>query len=230
MTLAVLEFRPIVAWPGALLDDADRAPSPFQADWPKTRALLREEAGRLDAGAVFVALALAPSDFTVAGDVKARARPAHPGVIVSIPEARGGALTLATDVFTGRYYDDVGWHANARAVALALGDLRRLDRYGIASQGQQYAGFRAIGTGTPLGTGGPAPMTLDAAARALLAAAGIAGIPPASLIDEPTVRAMVYRKAAARTHPDQAGGSTEAFQRVEAANAALSAPRPTPAA
>lgn len=42
------------------------------------------------------------------------------------------------------WYGEVDWQINLRAIALGLEALRKLDRYGITSRGEQYTGWRAI--------------------------------------------------------------------------------------
>lgn len=64
--------------------------------------------------------------------------------------------------------------SNLRAITLGLEKLRRLDEYGITARGQQYAGFRELGSGgTPLASG----MTVREAVDVLLDGAGATNSP-----------------------------------------------------
>jgi hypothetical protein len=61
---------------------------------------------------------------------------------------------------------------NLRAIALGLEALRKVERYGIAERGQQYAGFAQIGAGTAMGQSLDHVMTADEAARIVAEGAG----------------------------------------------------------
>lgn len=77
------------------------------------------------------------------GDAKAALKKHHPDVggrledIVAINAAMDPKkrLIYACDVCDF-------WQHNVRSIALGLGSLRAVDRYGISSRGEQYAGFR----------------------------------------------------------------------------------------
>jgi hypothetical protein len=77
----------------------------------------------------------------LSGTLRANARTNHPGAEVSF-EADGRRLIFFTDA-----YPSVA--ANLRAIGLGLDALRAVDRYGITSTGEQYAGFAAITAGGP---------------------------------------------------------------------------------
>lgn len=194
MSLPSIVYRPIRPgdWPGALtFEPFERKSSQFQAGLDDTRTLLRYEVGRLgrttDSRQIVVQLAIGETDLRADGQPKVRADFKHPGVIVSF-DSRHGSLRYATDRFKT-------WDANLRAVALGLEALRKVDRYGIGADGEQYTGFRAIETGSGI------PTTSEAA-RALLESYG--GL----------------RAALKATHPDR-GGGTEEFREVQAAREVL---------
>lgn len=238
--------RPLVDWPGRLLDDADRKGTPFRATWTDTTDLLARETAMLGGREVIVQLAVKDRDVRVDGWIRADARPKHPGVTVVVPESGQGRVSFSTDRYAGgsvfvpqkerRHPDDAGmrqvpgWQANVRAIALSMQALRAADRHGIM-QGRQYAGFRELPAGTPMGAGGQ--MTADEAARFLAehAAVGLdggmvaypwgpAGKGYLPLLADPAERSRAYRLAVLRLHPD-GGGDSDLFRRLVAARTLL---------
>lgn len=210
--------RPIESWPGKLLgDDIYRDYPQFSAAWSDTVNLLEREVTmlteRLRDPEVVLQLAVQESDLRLDGWIRASAKPAHPGAIVSF-ESRYGPLRYATDRFRGNPARGIpGWQANVRAIALGLEALRKVDRYGISKDGQQYRGWQAL----PPGVNPDAPMTVDDAARFIARWADtnddkLASV-AAEIIDRPGVRATLYRQAASRLHPD-VGGDPALFRRL----------------
>ena len=127
-------LRPIVQWPGTLA--RGRATSPFSAPWRRTEELLERELWNLGAKHTVLQIAVTELDFRQDGQIRASARPAHPGVILAF-DSKHGPMQYACDRF-----DD--WQDNVRAIALALEALRKVDRYGITKRGEQYAGWKAL--------------------------------------------------------------------------------------
>lgn len=125
---------------------------------------------------------------------------------LSFTSAKHGPMTYPCDAFTGRYYGDVDWQVNLRAIALGLEHLRALDRYGIAGRGEQYAGWRAIEAAAPVGFD-----SADAALRWL------ADLTQSHRGTDPVV---LLRRASKDHHPD-AGGDPEIYGRVDAARQLL---------
>lgn len=185
---AALRFRPIEQWPGELTRSRRR--SPFEASLSATQDLLTRELRALNARTVVIQLAIGEIDLRNDGLPRASARPEHPGVILSL-DSPYGPLSYPCDTFTD-------WQSNLRAIALALEALRKVDRYGVTKNGEQYTGWRQIEGRTPTG-----PMTV-AEARAFMAQHGD------------------YRTAARKLHPDT-GGSAEEFQRLQEARRVLEA-------
>jgi hypothetical protein len=135
----MIHVRPIVLWPHA--ETRGRKRAAFSAGWGQTVDLLEREVWHLGARRAVLQLAVTEEDIRLDGAIRANARPAHPGAIVSF-ESKHGPLEYATDVFDR-------WQDNVRAIALGLEALRKVDRYGIAKRGEQYRGWKALGAGGP---------------------------------------------------------------------------------
>lgn len=178
-----VRFRPIQHWP-AEFSRTHVFHNPFRAGWRDTLNLLEFELDKLGADSVVIELDLEESDIRLDGWPRANAQPRHPGVIVSF-ESKHGPLRYGTDAFPD-------YEANLRAIALALEALRKIDRYGIGSRGEQYQGYRAL----------PAGGDQERAQRGRL------------LIEQHGS----IRAAEKATHPD-AGGDANDFAAVQAAKA-----------
>jgi hypothetical protein len=132
-------------------------------------------------------------------------------VILTFQTRKHGPLTYSTDSFDH-------WHGNLRAIALGLDCLRRVERYGIGSKGQQYAGYRELPSGIALGSA----MTVEEAARLLAAESGEGWESEDLLVevgygDSDHERiSTAYRMAAKKHHPDN-GGDPELFRKLTVA-------------
>lgn len=188
--------KPIVTWPGELT--RNRKPSPFYSSWSDTLELLGRELRAVRATARVIQVAIPEAEFRVDGYPRANARQQHPGVIVSFTTRAAGALSFPCDQFTH-------WQTNVRAIALAMEALRKVDRYGITRNAEQYQGWKAIGSGRAIG----GVMTEAEALGVLLAAA--------EPVDEAWSLPTLLRAARANAHPDRHHGSREAWDRVESA-------------
>lgn len=131
-------FRPIDVWPGE--QTCSRQRSRFKSSWSDTDWQLERELKQLNATSIVIQLALEEKDIRLDGKPRATSRPSHPGVVLAF-DSKYGPLKYATDTF-----DD--WRDNLRAITLGLEALRKVDRYGITKRGEQYTGWKAIGTGT----------------------------------------------------------------------------------
>lgn len=211
MTAHVFEALrvPPASWKPAVFD---RPSSPFSAKYSQTIGELGVELRALSATQAVIGVDTAVGNVNRDGSMRADAIVRHPGVQL-IVETRGlGTLTYTTDKFGG-WSRQPGWHANLRAIVLGLSDLRRLERYGIAERGQQYAGFGALPPATAMG---PA-MTVEQAASLL---ARHTSRSREAIVAEAEVASRAYRAAARQTHPDT-GGDAVAFREVQAAKAVL---------
>jgi hypothetical protein len=165
-----------------------------------TLEVLERELRMLRAKNTELLMALRPEDFRMDGKPRASASPEHPGVVLSF-DSKHGHLSYPCDTFTT-------WQANLRAIAFALEALRKVDRYGVTSHGEQYRGFLALeATAMPSGF-----TTADGAAEWLNDEFGEPG----------TVHTYseLLRRAQRATHPDM-GGDPARFQRVSLAEAKL---------
>jgi hypothetical protein len=216
-----LDWRvvPIERWPGAPTED--RKSHPFRkqgshgwiqsgVNWSSTVELLERELRQLEAEGILLQMAVTSRDIRNDGWIRANARPEHPGVILTF-DSRHGPLSYPCDTF-----DD--WQANARAIALALEALRKVDRYGVSRRGEQYRGWGAL----PPAGGSTATITAEVAAGVVLGFGG--GWSDPDLLEEvlgswEACRSWI-REAEKETHPDT-GGKTEDFQRVQQAKAVL---------
>lgn len=180
-----IKCRPISTFPEEF--KAGRmASSPFRSGWTATMELLERELDKLGARGAVIELALTEREIRLDGWPRAEARPSHPGVVISF-DSRHGPLRYGTDAFPH-------WQDNVRAIALGLEALRKVDRYGIGKRGEQYQGWRQLGSGAPDMSRAEAQELLD----------GYGG-----------------EKAALKaTHPDT-GGNEADFAQVQRARAAL---------
>lgn len=217
--------RPIDTWPnGTLTPDHARQFSRFKASWRDTLGVLDRELDQLRATNVVMMLDVAERDCRLDGQLRADAKPGHPGVILAF-DSKHGPLKYATDTFKGTGYQGFipGWQANVRAIALGLEALRRVDRYGITQRGEQYTGWKALGAGIAM----PAAAGFTSIEEAAAFVAQHAGTDwdAGDLLDRPGVPhdgsvERAYRIAAKALHPD-AGGDPDQFKRLTEARRML---------
>ena len=177
-------------------------PIPFKASWRQTLTELGRELSYLDAERIILELDVSPSRIRRDGLLYADAKVGHRGVRLSF-ESRHGQLAYTCDTYEGRWSGDMpDWQANVRAIRLTLEALRAVDRYG-ATQGEQYAGFKAL-------EARPAGIGREAALEILRTIAG-------PMDDEQAL----YRRARGLAHPDRHAGERKWWDQVEAAGRAL---------
>jgi len=200
---AGLRFRPIQQWPGALTRSRRR--SPFEAGLSATQDLLTRELRALNAKTVVIQLAIGETDLRNDGLPRASARPEHPGVILSL-ESPYGPLSYPCDTFTD-------WQSNLRGIALALEALRKVDRYGVTKNGEQYRGWRQIESGGSTSVAEAAAFIGEHADAIEEAITGMR-------MGRKDFTETLYRRAAKKLHPD-VGGDPELFRKLQQAKAIL---------
>lgn len=129
-------FKPIECWPGEPTKNRQR--SRFQSSWSETLDLLDRELRQLRAKNVILQADCDESQIRLDGQLRASARLRGPGVILSF-ESMHGPLSYPCDRF-----DD--WQDNVRAIALALEALRKVNRYGVTRNAEQYKGWKRLGS------------------------------------------------------------------------------------
>jgi hypothetical protein len=208
-----ITYRPIDTWPGTLRTDAQRTAAQFTASWRDTLTILGRELQMLRAQHVVAQLAITERECRLDGQIRADARPGHPGVILAF-DSKHGPLKYATDIYNrGAWRREghlPGWQCNVRAIALGLEALRKVDRYGITKRGEQYTGWKALGSGIamPAANGHGFATIEDAIAFVHDNAPGVEWD-----YDKPEDVERAFRAAAKRLHPG-AGGDPELFKRL----------------
>lgn len=209
-----LLFEALPVWTDP--NTSPRQPNPFRSKWNPSKHLLLAEADHIGASEVVVGVVCRSSDLLASGEgLKAGRKVEHPGVVVTLVGTRHGDLRYACDTFSGRYYEDPeDWQINVRAVALGLEALRKVERYGIAGRGEQYAGWKALGSGIAM-SAIPEPMSLDEAARLLADAMEVDHL---AVLADSTIAKRAYRAAIKLLHPDHGGsGDGERMSRLNEA-------------
>lgn len=231
-----LRYRPLDSWPrGRLTPEHERQQSRFDATWEATLNQLDIEVAHLtgknrrswtvfEPDLVIVQLATrnGERDFRIDGGLRADAKIIHPGVVISL-EASRGPLRFACDRFSSPWKRDwnQSWRHNFRAIVLGLEALRKVERYGIAGDDEQYRGFAALPSGTPMGPATSTPdrkLTLEEAgellARLANEAHGDVWVNDDDLVyaaDRVECIRGAFRDAVRLAHPD-AGGDPATFR------------------
>lgn len=190
--------------------------------WGRTEHELRAELDRINVPEAVMQLAVRERDIRIDGGLRADAKPSHPGVILSFVHPKQGPVTFACDKWTT-------WQANIRGIAKALEALRLVDRYGITQSGEQYAGWKELPSGHPMGTS-PDPlaetMSAPEAARIIAGAVSQAhdlGHNTNLVLTDPDFRKYAYRQAVKLAHPDTGAPESDGFLRIQKAMKTLEA-------
>jgi hypothetical protein len=206
------EFAPIKVWPPGWDPNVipDRI-SQFTGSWESTQEILARELDYLGARQIQFQVAVKDAQVRRDGMLRAETRVDYPGVILSFTTEEFGTLTYPCNAFRGGGWKGrEGWKDNIRAIALGLEALRKVERYGIANRGQQYAGWRELGSGMAVDR-----MTEDRAWEILCEAAGV----EITLAGADNVE-RVWREASKRHHPD-VGGDSDYFKLITEAREML---------
>lgn len=201
-----LTIRPLAGWTGERTPATERKRYQFMRakssgwgreamPWTDTLQVLDRELAALRAESVVLQISVTERDIRLDGQLRADARPSDPAVRILF-DSKHGQLTYQCDRFAT-------WQDNARAIALGLEALRKVERYGITEHGEQYKGWLQLEAGSP----GRSPV---------MVLADIAGVSVTSATDD-----ELWRKARAAAHPDRNDGRRDLWDQVEAAARAL---------
>jgi hypothetical protein len=196
-----IQWGPIDKWPGTLRQSGQRIRAPFKSSYSSTLTIIDRELRAVSAESVICKLALPPGQFTIEGRPYVNARPDHPGVVLAFTKrikTATGPRRIPLNFPCDRF---VTWESNLRAIGLALEALRKVDRYGVTQNAEQYTGFKAL---PPAGPTHEAILTVDEAAR--FVASGVSGCVPADVLAHPENYRRAYREKAAALHPDHNAG------------------------
>lgn len=200
MTLPYV-VRPLDPWIGPRTRFPER--SRFRSSWQITLAELSYEIERLGGTSWVLQIDVSDYDLRKDGGMRANARPPSSHAIrINFTAKAKGPLSFAID-----RYDD--WRDNVRGVAKTLEALRAVDRYGVATAGEQYRGWTAI-------SNRPAEMSREQAAEFIAHWAGL-GTSLGLFEGYPAAVVAAHRAAAKRVHPDVTGDDGDTMARLNAA-------------
>lgn len=203
-----MTFRPISTWPGERTRTS--AYPRFKASYRDTLGLLDRELLQLNAKNIVLECDVEERHIRLDGQLRSDAQPRSPGIVLSF-DSKHGPLRYACDAFNR-------WQANLRAIALGLEALRKVERYGITKRGEQYTGWKQLGSGIALGPGGFA--SREDAARFIAEHAWDDSSYAEDVLTDGQCARDGYLLAAKKLHPD-AGGDPELFKRLQQARATL---------
>lgn len=202
-----IRFKPLGVWPRA--ETLPRKRAPFKSNYNGTLQLLEKELRHLGADDAELQVEMKLSDIAIHGWPKANARATGPRVILSFTANRlAGApvRVFPCDAF-------LHWEGNLRAIALALEALRKVDRYGVTTTGEQYAGFKQIA---------PTSSTTLSAEGAAIELFNFSSVSTKGVLADAAIAKDAVRIAVAKTHPDKWDGDRSKYDRVDAARSVLS--------
>jgi len=205
-----LTIRPLAGWTGDRTPASQRKRHAFTRQtgngwdrqdmpWTDTLQVLDRELSALRAEAVVLQISVTERDIRLDGQLRADARPSDPAVRILF-DSKHGQLTYQCDRFTT-------WQDNARAIALGLEALRKVERYGITQHGEQYKGWLQLEAGT-------GAMTTQAQACELFSRLSGVLVTPGESKQSLMARWRESRKVA---HPDVNGGDHALWDQVEEA-------------
>jgi len=198
-----ITFRALKTWPKSPTKERKRAP--FKSPYNKTIDLLEGELAHLGVREAIIEADCERSEIRLDGHLRSGAKLRGPGVVLRF-ESKAGAMTFPCDTFSE-------WPDNIRAIALALEALRKVDRYGVTSSGEQYRGW--LGLPDKSQTGAFADEA--AALQWLEQTVGVFSSRP---WDSATI-ASVRKAGIMRCHPDRNGGNQGTWKLWQQAAAVL---------
>lgn len=224
--------QPIAKWPGKRRHGSEQKSSPFRrtkevqsafgggtyrtsergAPWSRIMKELERELRHLNAVDVVLRMDVEARHIRSDGQLRADARPASSAIMLQF-QARNvdgwPRLIYKCDVFRD-------WQSNLYAIAKSLEALRLVDRYEVTTAGEQYAGFKQIGSSSST------TLTADAAAQVISQVAGPAGYRVDLILADKAHAKEAVRRAISFTHPDRMNGDRTQYDRVDAARSILS--------
>lgn len=210
-----IRFRPLVLndWPQDTpkTPDRERKRPRWGRDWQAVIDLLRSELEHLGVSEVVIQAGLRDEDLRVDGWPRGNAVFSTPAVIVSFEDSNGEWQSYPSDTFWN-------YQTNVQAVAMTLNRLRLIEEYGCAKRGQQYRGWKALGSGSS-DRAAPTLFRTPVEAAGFIAEHG--GARADHVLEIADVLDAAYRRASKKLHPDAPAGSTEAFQKLEQAKAMI---------
>lgn len=134
-------FVSLPAWP---YPPRPQATTPFRMGWDDALDSLEREIELVGGDDVLIGVVLDPAYIGISGKLKVGwfTKLRHVGAEVSFSTPDGKRLAFHTDG-----YKEL--RQNVRAIAAGLEALRAVDRYGITSSAEQYAGFAQLAAGGP---------------------------------------------------------------------------------
>lgn len=215
----ILTFSPLKQRPEGWKDH--QRWSSFTAPYADTLDKLDRELRFLHARYPILQVDAEPGNIRLDGQLRADAKVRTPGVILSFDTKRFGTLSYPCYAFGTSSWKRPVWQANLRAIALGLEALRKVERYGIAERGQQYAGYAELGQG---GIALNAGMTKHQASVILAEAAHDGSDGGDLMFDvdqaDPESVERAFKAAAKRHHPDT-GGDPQVFAKITEARELL---------
>lgn len=209
--------RPLEGWNQP--ETKGRKRSPYSLGYNRILDHLERELEHLQVkGDVVIQINVLENQLRRDGLPYADVRPRTPRVAIAFT-CKYGPMVYRCDAFTE-------WTGNVRAIGLGLERLRLVEATGITSRGEQYTGFKRLGSGIEM-PAAASVMTVEEAARVVveLAAEFTMNATGAKEAVESRARFMLanaetfntdYRRAAKRHHYD-AGGDPEKWKRLQAA-------------
>lgn len=132
-------WRPLLVWPYA---QATQRRSGFKVSWTKTLDDLEHEIALLEGTDLLIGVVANDDQFRIDGTPRTGFKVRHNGAEVSFDVAGRGRLVFHTDAFPSL-------QENLRAISQGLTALRAIERYGITTTAEQYAGFAQLPAGGP---------------------------------------------------------------------------------
>lgn len=182
--------------------------SRFTVTWTQALDVLEREYNYLVGEDLVIEIDVTEREIRNDGMIRANAKPSSPGIRIAF-NSKHGPLLYACDQYVAGYYAKMSdWQHNVYAVALTLEALRSVNRYGATKSGEQYRGYRQIGSEPHSGA---APFTTKTQARDFLVS--VVGFEGADGLSDQ----LLIRRAARSTHPDM-GGDVDVWNRVQDAS------------